>query len=456
MEEIPETRYTQTRDGAYIAFQVFGTGDIDVLLMPGYFTNIDENWRLRQIADVLHRIGEFARVIVMDRRGLGLSDRMMPGQVAPLETHVDDLVAVLDAAHAHDVCLITSESGGPMLAILFAAAHPERVRAIAMYGPISSPTLTAISGVDPSDPANSRPDMSSWGDVFARRDLEICAPSYAADPTIMRAYGAYLRAAASPGSALALFDQWAEVDARDLLGSVQAPTLVLIRPDAPHSEWSQTFAEELVSRIPNARLVPLAGRDLPWWLGDREALVAELQEFFTGTRSTAASDHQRVLATVLFTDIVDSTARSAAVGDGAWQEVRQSHDAIVRANLDRFRGREVKTMGDGFLATFDGPARGIGCATTIAVDVRPLGIEIRAGLHTGEIAFEGDDIAGIGVAIGARVGAKAAASEVLVSQTVKDLVVGSGLTFEDAGEHELKGVPDRWRLYRVLMAASGA
>jgi class 3 adenylate cyclase len=206
----------------------------------------------------------------------------------------------------------------------------------------------------------------------------------------------------------------------------------------------------LASRIPSARLVALEGRDLPWWLGDREALVAELEEFFTGTRSTVARDDQRVLATVLFTDIVDSTAKSAAMGDEAWQEVRQRHDAIVRAHLDRFRGREVKTMGDGFLATFDGPARGVGCATAITADIRSLGIEIRAGLHTGEIAFEGGDIAGIGVAIGARVGAKATASEVLVSQTVKDLVVGSGLTFEDAGEHELKGVPDRWHLYRVV------
>ncbi|MBA3737999.1 MAG: alpha/beta fold hydrolase [Actinobacteria bacterium] len=452
MIEVPETRYARAPDGAFIAFQVFGSGTIDVLLMPGFFTNLDENWRIPEIADTHRRIGGFSRVIAMDRRGVGLSDRLSPGHTAPLETHVDDLVAVLDAAKARDVCLVTSESGGSELAILFAAAHPERVRALAIYAPIQSSPLVALglSGSSALDEDRAS-DMLFWGaDSFARKDLEEAAPSIAGNPAAVRAWGAYLRAAASPGSALAMHQQWLETDVRDVLSTVRAPTLILIRPNAAFLDLVQPFVTEIEARIPGARVVELPGRDLPYWGSDRPSFVAELEEFFTGTRSAIEVDEHRGLATVLFTDIVNSTARSADLGDRGWQDVRARHDSIVRRELAAHRGSEIKTMGDGFLATFDGPARGVRCARTIVEEVRPLEIELRAGLHTGEITREGDDISGIAVAIGARVVALAGPSEVLVSQTVKDLVAGSGLTFEDADEHELKGVPDRWHLYRVV------
>jgi class 3 adenylate cyclase len=452
MIDIPETRYTRAPDGAFIAFQVFGSGSIDVLLMPGFFTNLDENWRIPQIVDAHRRIGAFARVIAMDRRGVGLSDRLSPGHMAPLETHVDDVVAVLGAARARDVCLVTSESGGTELAILFAAAHPERVRALAIYQPIHSSPLVALGLPGSSSLVEDHAsEMLFWGaDSFARKDLEVAAPSIAGDPAAVRAWGAYLRAAASPGSAFAMHQQWADTDVRDVLATVRAPTMILIRPDATFFDLVQPFAAEIEARIQGARLVELPGRDLPYWGAEQAAFVAELEEFFTGTRSTIHSAEHRGLATVLFTDIVDSTARSADVGDRGWQETRERHDGLVRDELARYRGREIKTRGDGFLATFDGPARAVRCACAIVTAVRPLGIEIRAGLHTGEVTFEGDDISGIAVAIAARVGAQARASEVLVSRTVKDLVAGSGLVFDDAGEYELKGVPDRWQLYRVV------
>jgi class 3 adenylate cyclase len=274
-------------------------------------------------------------------------------------------------------------------------------------------------------------------------------PSVAGDLDAVRAWGAYLRAAASPGSAFAMHQQWWATDVRDVLSSVRAPTLILTRPNAAFIDLVQEFAAEIETRVPGARTIELPGRDFPFYFGDRASFVAELEEFFTGTRSTIDDDH-RGLATVMFTDIVDSTARSAGVGDRVWQETRERHDAVVREEIARYRGREIKTLGDGFLSTFDGPARAVRCAGAIAKDVRSLGIEIRAGLHTGEVTFEDNDISGIAVAIAARVGAKARASEVLVSQTVKDLVAGSGLVFEDAGEQELKGVPERWHLFRVL------
>ncbi len=448
MNGAPETRYARTSDDTFIAFQVFGSGPVDVLLMPGFFTNIDENWRVPEIADAHRRIGAFARVIAMDRRGLGVSDRLSPGGTAPLETHVDDLLAVLDAVGARDVCLVTSESGAPLLALLFAAAHPERVRALALCTPMpSSPLTGSILG----NSVDLRSEMLAWGtEAFARRDLEFAAPSIAGDPTAVRSWAAYLRAAASPGSAIALHLQWSSTDVLDVLPAIRAPVLVLIRPDAPLLDLSQPFVDEIQARVADVRIVTLPGRDLPYWIGDRDRFVAELEEFFTGAHSTHGADAGRGLATVLFTDIVDSTSRSAVLGDSAWRETRQRHDVIARAAIEGHRGRPIKTMGDGFLATFDGPARGVSSALEIVSAMDELGIEIRAGIHVGEVTFEPDDVSGIAVAIGARICSIAGPSEVLASSTVKDLTAGSGLTFEDAGEHQLKGVPDRWRLYRVV------
>ena len=446
MTDPPETRYTRAPDGAYLAFQVFGSGPIDVLLMPGFVTNLDENWRIPEIADTHRRIGAFARVIAMDRRGVGLSDRLAHGQGAPLETHVDDLVAVLDAVGAKDVCLVSGESGGPLLALLFAAAHGDRVRALGLYAPMKTSLLAPVPGRD----LDVGLEMQFWGsEAFVRKDLELTAPSVAGDPVAVRSWGSYLRAAASPGSAFAMQQQWWDTEVRDVLPTVRTPTLILTRPEAAFAVAVEPFVTELEAGLPDVRVVELPGRDFLYWYGDRAAFVAELEEFFTGARSSAI-DERRGLATVLFTDIVGSTARSAELGDHEWEEVRARHDAIVRRVLGQHRGIEIKTMGDGFLATFDGPARAVRCARAIVEEVQLLGIEIRAGLHTGEITRELDDISGIAVAIGARTSALAGPSEVLVSSTVRDLVAGSGLSFVDAGEHELKGVPDRWHLYRAV------
>jgi class 3 adenylate cyclase len=293
-------------------------------------------------------------------------------------------------------------------------------------------------------------EMQFWGsEAFVRKDLERTAPSVAGNPVAVRSWGSYLRAAASPGSAFAMQQQWWETEVRDVLPTVRTPTLILTRPESAFAVAVQPFVAELETGLPDVRVVELPGRDFNYWYGDRAAFVAELEEFFTGARSSAI-DERRGLATVLFTDIVGSTARSAELGDHAWEEVRARHDAIVRRELGQHRGIEIKTLGDGFLATFDGPARAVRCAREIADDVHDLGIEIRAGCHTGEIELADDGIRGIAVHIAARVMAAAGTSEVFVSSTVKDLVGGSGLSFEERGTHTLKGVPGEWRLFAAI------
>jgi class 3 adenylate cyclase len=285
----------------------------------------------------------------------------------------------------------------------------------------------------------------AWGtEAFVREVVEMLSPSLLNDETAVRQYGRLLRLSASPGDAIARDRAVMETDVRHILPSVQAPTLVLHRTDDQMTNVAE--GRWTAEHTPGARIVELPGEDHVYPLDD---LVPHIADFVESLRVEQA-DFDRVLATVLFTDVVDSTVQAAALGDAGWRDMRARHDQIVRSQIARYRGREIKTMGDGFLATFDGPARGVRCAAAIAAAVGPLGIEIRAGLHTGEVAIEGDDVAGLGVVIGARVGALAGPSQVLVSQTVKDLVAGSGLIFEDAGEHELKGVPDRWRLYRVV------
>ena len=325
-----------------------------------------------------------------------------------------------------DVCIVTSESGAPLLALLFAASHPERVRALALYTPIPSSVLVAL-GEDRGS------DLLAWGsETFAREDLETAAPTIAGDVGAVRSWAAYLRAAASPGSATAMAEQWSETDVRDVLPLVRAPTLVITRPRAAHLDLSRPFVDDIKARIPDARSVELAGRDLPYWIGDRAAFVAELEEFFTGTRSPT-DDGRRGLATVLFTDIVGSTARAGELGDEAWNETRERHDEIARRAVERHGGREVKTLGDGFLITFDGPARGVRCARDIVDGVFPLGVE-----STGRTAHRRGDLRA-----GRRVGHRrprrcqdrrvrgSLGSARLVH--VKELVAGSGLSVRGRG-----------------------
>lgn len=450
--DVPDTRYAQTPDGAWIAFQVFGSGPVDVLLVPGFFTNLDENWRFEEIADVHRRIGAFARVIAVDRRGYGLSDRLTPGTTDPLEAHVDDLLAVLDAVQARRVSIFASETA-VQLALLFAASYPARTQALALFAPVP-----AHSGAVFGEMTRSEWDVfvdrvqENWGTVYAREDLEGFAPSVAGDAEAVARWGRYLRSTASPGSAGPLFEMWWSTDVRSAYGAVQAPTLLMYRPDGPIGDVMAGFVAEAAAAIHDTTVVELPGRDLPYFFGDPEPLAHALEEFFTGARREVVPPADRALTTVLFTDIVGSTERAAAVGDRAWGELLHDHHTIVRSALARHRGREVNTAGDGFLATFDGPARAVRAALEAAATVEEsLDIAIRAGVHTGEVEFDGSGVRGIAVHVGARIGALAAPGEVLVSSTVRDLTAGSGLVFSDLGAHELKGVPDPWRLYRAAV-----
>jgi len=446
--EIPETRYAKTVDGVHIAYQVFGEGPSDLVLTLGQISSVDMAWDIPELAGFLRRLASFSRIIFFDARGNGNSDRDLG--LTAFEAGMDDVRAVMDAAGSERAVQCGLSDGG-MICALFAASFPDRSSGLVLLNSMArglqAPDYPWAWTREQWD-ANSTWIDAAWGThAFMMEWLRWLSPDHPLDDATVRRFARLFRSAASPGSMIALNAVVRDADVRAILPTIQVPTLVLHATDNPVEPVEE--GRYIAEHIPGSTLVelPLADHMVVWEAAD--AMVENIERFAKRIRHDEA-EFDRVLATVLYTDIVDSTAQGAAMGDRAWTEVRARHDAIVRANLGRFRGREIKTMGDGFLATFDGPARGVRCAEAIAAGVQPLGIEIRAGLHTGEVAFEGDDIAGLGVAIGARVGAKAGPNEVLVSQTVKDLVAGSGLTFEDAGEHELKGVPDRWRLYRVV------
>ncbi len=444
--EVPTTRYALTGEGVCIAYQVFGAGPHELIYSPGWVTNIEVLWEWPGCVAVFTRLAHRCRVVLYDKQGTGLSDRV--ATLPDLEARMDDITAVIDAASMERPALFGPTQGAAVSA-LYAATHPDRVAALITYGAFARTTWA------PDWPFGER-EQSDWGahitldewgtEDWARRFcVDWGGEALRDDPAFLRWLARMMRFAATPTAAAAFNTAYDDTDVREVLPSVAAPTLLLHREDQDEREEIESTA----ALIPLARVVELPPDIWSPYLGDPEPMAAAI-ETFLDTIHERERELDRVLATVLFTDIVDSTAQSAAMGDLAWRELREQHDRIVRGQIAHFRGREIKTMGDGFLATFDGPARGVRCAQTIVNAVRSLGIEVRAGLHTGEVARDGDDVAGLGVAIGARVGAKADASEVLVSQTVKDLVAGSGLAFADAGEHELKGVPDRWRLYRVM------
>ncbi len=446
---IPETRYARTADGVHIAYQVFGEGPTDLVLVMGWVFNVEQAWEWTPVASFLRRLASFSRVLVFDRRGTGLSDHVVEREdQLTLETRMDDIRTVMDAAGSDRATLLGTDDGA-MLITLFASTYPDRTSAVILWAATArglwAPDYPWAWTEVEWDKYLARIN-ESWGThAFAEWMVALEWPDLH-DPEFERAYATWMRRSAGPGDASALERMFRDTDVRDLLPVVQAPTLVVHRTGDQVEPVEQ--ARFLADRIPGATLEELPGSSHGWMGPDQEEMLDAVENFLSELRREEAA-FDRVLATVLFTDIVDSTSQSAALGDHGWKELRAQHDKTVRANLSRYRGREIKTMGDGFLATFDGPARGVRCAASIVSALRPLDIEIRAGLHTGEVAIEGDDIAGLGVTIGARVGALAGPSEVLVSQTVKDLVAGSGLEFEARGEHELKGVPDRWRLYRV-------
>ncbi|HSF03777.1 MAG TPA: adenylate/guanylate cyclase domain-containing protein [Solirubrobacterales bacterium] len=444
MSPAPPTRYALSGD-AHIAYQVFGEGELDLVFVPGFVSNIEHYWEMPRVPDLLERLGSFARVAIFDKRGTGLSDPV--AEPPPLEQRMDDMQAVMDAVGMERAALFGVSEGGPA-SVLFAATYPDRTSALVLYG--STPRFRTDSDIswgatDEVVELAIAATSARWGDGAL---LEAFAPSAANDPEMREVWSRFQRAGASPAMAGAVVAALYEIDVRDILHTIRVPTLILHRTGdlVASVEGARLMAE----KIPDARLVEFEGDDHVPFTGDFNPVLDEMEEFLTGTRQARPLD--RVLATVMFTDIVDSTRRAADAGDRGWRDLIERHDELTRRQLERFRGQEVKTLGDGFLATFDGPARAIECACAIRDGVGAHGLEVRAGLHTGECELYGDDVRGMAVNIGARVGALADANEVLVSSTVKDLVVGADLRFTERGEHELKGVPGRWRLYAAAAA----
>jgi class 3 adenylate cyclase len=413
------------------------------VLVPGFTTHIELAWEYEPSARLLEGLACFARVIVFDRRGSGLSD---PVPDAPtLEQRMDDVRAVMDAAGCERAALVGISEGVPM-SILFAATYPARVRALVCTGGMARSTYA--EDYPWGTPAEALTEsiaeliLPNWGDGSM---VDVSAPSRADDAESRSFYGRLERSTASPGMMVALGQMFLDLDVRDVVPSVRVPALVLHRTrdrlvNVRHGRW-------LAENLPNARIVEFEGDDHPFLYENPDEWLGEIQEFLTGVRALPNTD--RVLATVLFTDIVDSTRTAVELGDKRWRDVLERHQRAVRDDLAQFNGREVKSTGDGFLATFDGPGRAINCAKAILQSSEPLGISVRAGLHTGECEVMGEDIGGIAVHIAARVSAHAGARELVVSRTVKDLVAGSGIEFNDRGTHTLKGVPDTWQLYAV-------
>jgi class 3 adenylate cyclase len=440
----PTTHYAKSGD-VHIAYQVVGDGPIDLVYVQGWVSHLEHAWEYPPLARCLRRLASFSRLIRLDKRGTGLSDRTP--ELPTLEQRMDDVRAVLDAVGSERAVLFGSSEGGAMCG-LFAATYPERTAALVLYGSFAKGTTAPDypRGVFSPEPAEREQFFERVARDWGTSSNVTLAPGHDADRRFQEWWATDQRLSASPGAAVALLRLNADVDWRHVLPSIRVPTLIVHRTGDPASPvWGGRY---LAERIPAARYVELPGDDHPLWTGDSDAILDEIQAFLTGTHRIAEPD--RVLATVLFSDIVGSTEHAARLGDRRWLELLEDHDRLVRTQLERARGRAIKHTGDGFLATFDGPARAVRCAEAIRDVVRQLGIEVRAGLHTGECEFSGDDIGGLAVHIGQRVSALAAPNEVLVSSTVKDLVVGSGLRFEDRGTHALKGVPDAWRLFRVI------
>ena len=431
----PLTQYAKSGD-VHIAYQAFGGGPINLVLVPGFVSNVENYWDQPDFARFLTRLASYARVVTFDKRGTGGSDRVseLPG----LDVRMDDLRAVMDAAGMEQAAVLGISEGAP-LSILFAATYPDRCRALVLYGSFSRfsywfPTEAALE-------AFFGYVESAWG---SGGSIQRFAPSRADDAAFQRWWGRNERQGASPAAVTALMRMNSQIEISGVLPAVRVPTLVIHRTE--DQVVSVEGGRDVAGKIPGARLAEFPGKDHLFYVGDGADDISDtIEEFLTGSRSAAVAD--RILATVLFTDIVGSTEKAAQLGDQRWRHLLDDHHAMIRRNLARFRGHEVKTTGDGFLATFDGPARGVRCACAIAEEIKSLGIDVRAGLHTGECEIMDDDVGGIAVHIGARVAALAGAGEVLVSSTVKDLVAGSGLRFDPRGSRALKGIPGEWQIF---------
>jgi class 3 adenylate cyclase len=440
--EPPPVRYVQN-EGVHIAYQVVGEGERDLVLVQGYLSHLDMDWEHPPMARFFRALASFNRLILFDKRGTGLSDRGVG--IATLETRMDDVRAVMDAAGSERAVLMGVSEGVPMC-LLLAATYPERTHALVLHGgmarsteapdyPWAPPAAAAVeAAVELIEPY-----------FFAGEDIELWVPSVGDDPQAREWLGRFRRAAVSPDTLAGLFAMFLDIDVRHVLPTLRVPTLVLHRHGDRIVNWRA--GQWMAAQIPGARFVDLSGQDHFPWFGDSDAVVEEIREFLTGVRVAAEPD--RVLATVMFTDVVSSTERAAALGDRRWRDLLDAHDAAVRRQLVAFRGREIKATGDGFLATFDGPARAIRCACAIRDAASGMHLDVRVGLHTGEIEIRGDDIGGMAVHIGQRVSTLAQPNEIMVSSTVRDLVAGSGIEFEDRGDHKLKGVPGPWRVFAV-------
>ena len=438
----PQTRYVRS-GGLHIAYQTIGDGPLDLVLVDQWFSNVDAAWDFAPLSGLLTQLAAFSRLIVFDKPGTGVSDPVALDALPTIEGWADDLRAVLDAVGSERAALM-SGPGSSYVTLVFAATHPTRTSALVLVDPYArfarSPDYPI--GVPVERLAEDLERLrASWG--VGGGTMAFLAPGLLADRSLADQYLRYERQSASPGAAKAMMSALYESDVRHVLPAIRVPTLVM-----SHAEGARigpAHGRYIAERIPGARFVELPGSENYLWAGDTRLLAAEVEEFLTGARPIV--DPDRVLATVLFTDIVGSTARAAELGDAEWRRILADHDRDVRAVLERFRGHEVKATGDGFLATFDGPARAVRCAFAIRDTLASHGTAVRAGLHTGEIELMPNDVAGIAVHIAARICALAGTGEVLASSTVKDLVAGSGLVFEARGAHALKGVPGEWSLF---------
>lgn len=440
---VPETRYVRSGD-AHIAYSTVGDGPVDLLFVPSWISHLEIMWEEPRVARLLERLASFSRLILFDRRGSGLSDGK--GGAASIDEQVEDVHAVLDAVGSTQAGLFAMTEGAAM-ATVFAATHPHMSRALILFAPMVC-AVRSDDGFEWQDEpetrgARMRERLRDWGTGAQIADF---APTAAGDEELRRWMARMERHCTGPSGAAAHLAMAGQIDVRRVLPTIQCPTLVLHRTD------DQVFdirnARYVADHVPSARFVEVPGRDNLLPVGDTEPVLSEIEEFLTGTRRPVVSD--RVLATVLFTDIVDSTGHAARLGDRSWRELLERHDELMRAEVARHRGRMVKSLGDGALAVFDAPSRAIGTAVTIRDRVHELGLRVRAGLHTGECELlGGDDVGGLAVHIGARVVGEAGPDEVLVSSTVRDLVVGSGIGLQERGERELRGVPGAWRIYAV-------
>ncbi|MHB8513506.1 MAG: adenylate/guanylate cyclase domain-containing protein [Actinomycetota bacterium] len=443
--ETPEIRWTK-RDELAIAYFTVGQGPPDIVYCPNWTNNIEIFWEQGPFGLIMKPLAAMGRLIAFDQPGTGISDPVALNELPPIEQWMEDVRIVMDAAGSERAALVAIGAGGA-LACLFAASHPERVSSLVLLGAFAR--FMRAEDYPAGYPEHTRePGLKAWLDVWGTgRQVLTTAPSVAHDEREINIMGRAERHSASPGVARAYFSLINDLDVREVLPAIRVPTLVIHRTG---DRWIRVeHARYLATHIPGAKLVEVPGDDHFFMFSDTDFVMSEIREFLTGSRAYQG-DTDRVLATLLFTDIVDSTRRASQIGDARWRELLTAHNAAVRALLERFRGKEIKSTGDGFLATFDGPARAVRCAKAIVDETRRLGLEVRIGLHTGEVEMLGADVGGIAVHIGARVMAAAGSGEILVSSSVPPLVLGSGIEFDDRGSHEFKGVREPWHLFSVL------